>query len=342
MLVSMVRRGQIGMEMDQTILQLGGAADVRMIDRRAWPIVIAALAGVMLGLALVECFPAGGRGSALISRALPEPQAAQLPRIRSGRAGEAAPLVVIDAGHGGFDPGASGPGASGPGASGPGASGPGASGPDAIGGVADLRGRVVEKDLVLPIALALRDRLLDMGALRVALTREDDRFLALEERVSLAEALEPDLFLSIHADSAPVEEASGANVYVLSARASDAAAMALARAFNTSDEGAAAQDAGLSDVEAILAELARRETTLGSARIARRLEERVGNSMPIHGRFRRGADLVVLRSARMPSLLFEAGYITNPDDAARVASPEGRAAIVDALADAITAGLLAR
>ena len=295
--------------MEQTVLQLQAE------NTRRWPLiggaVCAALAlGAAAGLLLADLFPAGGRGDALVSMALPETRAAALPRISAGRAGDEAPLVVIDAGHGGFDPGATGP--------------------DGI----------AEKDVVLPIARDLRERLLELGAVRVALTREDDRFLPLAARVALAESLEPDIFVSIHADSAPVEEAQGANVYVLAPRASDSEALALARSFG--GEGDASLDeAAMGDVEAVLAELARREVTLGSARIADRLENRVRRAMPVHGRFRRGANLVVLRSAQMPSLLFEAGYISNPDDAARIASAEGRKAIVNALAAAITAGLLA-
>ena len=96
------------------------------------------------------------------------------------------PLVVIDAGHGGHDPGA----------------------------VSDV---IYEKDLVLELALALRERLLEEGNIRVALTREDDRFLAFAERVAIARELSADLFLSIHADSAGErEDVSGASVYVLS------------------------------------------------------------------------------------------------------------------------------
>ncbi len=297
--------------MDEAVLQLGKADQTGVRRRHGLALSCALVLGTAAGLLLVAGFPPGGRSGAVVSMALPETRSLAMPRISAGRAGSDAPLVVIDAGHGGFDPGATGPGG------------------------------VVEKDVVLPMALALRDRLLELGAVRVALTRESDRFLPLESRVALAESLEPDLFVSIHADSAPVEEARGANVYVLSPRASDAEAMALARDFNAASGEAGAGDAALGDVEAVLAELARRETSLGSARIADRLETRVRAAMPVHGKFRRGANLVVLRSARMPSILFEAGYISNVDDAARIGSESGRNAIVDAMAGAITAGLLA-
>ena len=296
--------------MDEAVLQLGKGDEADAWRRCAFALSGALTVGIVAGLILAAAFPAGGRGEALVSMAMPAPRSMAMPRISTGRAGSEAPLVVIDAGHGGFDPGAIGPSG------------------------------VAEKDLVLPIALALRERLLELGAVRVALTRERDSFLPLEERVALAESLEPDLFVSIHADSAPVEEARGANVYVLSPRASDAEALALARDFNSAGGEAEVGDAALGEVEAVLAELARRETSLGSARIADRLESRVRAAMPVHGKFRRGANLVVLRSARMPSILFEAGYISNADDAGRIGSRAGRAAIVDAMAGAITAGLL--
>ncbi len=298
---------------DGGVLDLG--ADRPASARRAgrlktmgW-IAGAIVAGMLLGLLVIEIFPPGGRGKAQFAAPLPESRPAELPRIVTGRAGAEAPLVVIDAGHGGFDPGASGPSGA------------------------------IEKDVALAIAAGLRDRLVDLGAVRVALTREDDVFLPLEERVAMAEALKADLFISIHADSAPVEEARGANVYVLSGRASDREALALARSVN-GDNDAYADDSG-DEVEALLAELARRETALGSASIARTVEARVKGRLPVHGRFVRGGNLVVLRSAQMPSILFEAGYISSEEDATRLTSEEGRAAIVSALAEAIVADLLA-
>lgn len=299
---------------DGEVLELGADGAAAPANRRSWLgtagwMAGSVMAGLSLGLLALEIFPPGGRGEAQFAAALPEVRPAELPRIVTGRAGESAPLVVIDAGHGGFDPGASGPSGA------------------------------VEKNIALAIALGLRDRLVDLGAVRVALTREDDSFRPLEERVAMAEALSADLFVSIHADSAPVEEARGANVYVLSNRANDREAMALARSVNGEDD-AFADDSG-DEVEALLAELARRETALGSARIARAVEKRVNGRLPMHGRFVRGGNLVVLRSAQMPSILFEAGYISSEEDATRLTSEAGRAAIVEALAEAIVADLLA-
>lgn len=265
------------------------------------------LAGIACGLGAAAAFPSG---RPVISRTLSPPSGDALPRIMtSGQTGADAPLVVIDPGHGGFDPGASG------------------------------QGGEKEEDVVLALSLRVRDRLLELGGVRVALTRDGDRFLPLEQRPALAEALGANAFVSIHADSAPAPEAMGANVYVLSTRASDREAQALARIENEAASGIDLA-AGANDVAVILADLMRRETALGSARLARGVERESQRRMPVHQPFRRSANFVVLRSPEMPSILFEAGYLTNPDDAARLTDPVERDKIANALARAILAYLL--
>lgn len=266
--------------------------------------ILAALVGAGAGL----LFPGGGEP--VISRDLPPVRGSVLPRI-AGSADKGAPLVVIDPGHGGFDPGAS------------------------------SEGGAKEKDVVLALALDVRERLLALGGVRVALTREDDSFLPLEQRPQLAEALGADAFVSIHADSATVADARGANVYVLSARASDREAQALAAIENESASGIDLGE-GADDVAAVLADLLKRETAMGSIELALALERESQGRMPVHLPFRRSANFVVLRSAQTPSVLFEAGYLTNPDDAARLADAETRAPVADALARAILTHLLAR
>ncbi|MBS7668621.1 N-acetylmuramoyl-L-alanine amidase family protein [Croceicoccus gelatinilyticus] len=269
----------------------------------------AVIVGAMAGFGFGVVFPGGG--DAVISRQLPALQDAELPRIAvSESTGADAPLVVLDPGHGGFDPGAS--------------SAEGAR----------------EKDIALALAVSVRDVLLDLGGVRVALTRETDRFLPLEERPRLAEALGADAFVSIHADSAPVPEAQGANVYVLSARASDREAQALARIENESASGLDLPD-GADDVAQVLADLMRRETALASVGLATSIDEESLGAMPRHEPFRRSANFVVLRSPELPSVLFEAGYLTNPEDAARLSDPATRQAVAEALARAILTDLLA-
>jgi N-acetylmuramoyl-L-alanine amidase len=219
------------------------------------------------------------------------------------------PLVVIDAGHGGHDPGAQS---------------------NASG--APLR----EKDLTLALALALRDRLLAQGGVRVALTRESDRYLMLEERSDIARRLKADLFVSIHADSADAPGASGATLYTLSAKGSTEEAGKIAARENRADTVNGVQLAGTSNaVSAILVDLAQRHVADQSSRFAalalREGKERFAfRPHPVQS-----AAFVVLKSPDVPSVLFEAGYISNAQDGARLSSPEGRDAFAQATAQAI-------
>lgn len=205
------------------------------------------------------------------------------------------PLVVIDAGHGGHDPGAIG---------------------------VDFR----EKALALGLARALRDELLRTGGVRVALTRSDDRFLALDERVEIARQLGADLFVSIHADSAgDKNEISGASVYTLSSKASSEAAARVAARENSADRVNGVQLAGRSDVVTnILVDLAQRRTSAQSAKFAGLIVREGQGVLKLSSEPHRAADFVVLRAPDVPSVLYESGFISNPADAARLTSPEGQ------------------
>ena len=216
------------------------------------------------------------------------------------------PLVVIDAGHGGHDPGASGAG-------------------------------YTEKTLVLGLARALKDRLVEEGGIRVAMTREDDRFLVLAERFEIARQLDADLFISIHADSAgDISQVSGASIYTLSNQASSEAAARFAERENDADVVNGVNIEGQSDdVSAILVELSQRRTQADSAEFARLITREGRGKLQFHPQARRSAALAVLRAPDVPSVLYEAGFVTNPEDAARLASPEGRAAFAETLGRAI-------
>lgn len=218
----------------------------------------------------------------------------------------ARPLVVIDAGHGGHDPGAGGP---------------------------DFQ----EKTLTLGLARALRDRLLASGGVRVALTRDDDRFLALAERREIARALGADLFLSIHADSAGEDQGVvGASLYTLSDKASDAAAARLAARENRADRVNGVPLDGKSDaVNAILVDLSRRHAREGAGEIARLIVREGEGRMAFHPNPYRSAAFVVLKSPDVPSVLFEVGYISNPEEASRLASAEGRGQFAETVDKAI-------
>jgi N-acetylmuramoyl-L-alanine amidase len=174
---------------------------------------------------------------------------------------------------------------------------------------------------------------------RIALTREDDRYLTLEERTSVARRLGASLFLSIHADSAPNPLARGATIYSLSDVASDAEAARLAAAQNS---GIPMLRQGDGSVRAILADLAMRSEMGSSASFAGRLVKRSAGRFELRPEPHRFAAFHVLRRADAPAVLFEAGYISNADDELLLRSPEHRSAIVLALAQAIEADVASR
>jgi len=267
------------------------------------PLVI--LAGlVALGLAMA----APHLGHSYVIR-IELPQAGRelgLPPIEGPR-DASRPLVVIDPGHGGHDPGATGE-------------------------------AFQEKRVALGLALALRDELLREGGIRVALTRSDDRFLALEERVEIARRLGAGLLLSIHADSAGEDLAAvrGASVYTLSERATDEAAARLARRENAADEVNGIALSGHSDaVNAILFDLSQRHAQQEAAEFARLIVREGSGSLIFRPEPLRSAALAVLRAPDVPSVLFEAGFISNEQDAEQLASPEGRAVFAAAAERAI-------
>lgn len=217
------------------------------------------------------------------------------------------PLVVIDPGHGGFDPGAG-------------------------------AGPVKEKAVALAIALALRDRLLEQGGIRVALTRDDDSFVTLSERPGIARQLGADLFVSIHADSADADGARGASVYILSERGSSEAAARFAARENRADTVNGVSLSQTSDaVGAILLDLSQREAQAGSLGAAELFLREIRGKVPLHYDTVESAALAVLKAPDIPSILFETGYISNDQDARYLNSPEGRRTIVDAAAQAIRA-----
>jgi N-acetylmuramoyl-L-alanine amidase len=234
-----------------------------------------------------------------------DPPQPGLPRPRIfGRSDR--PLVVIDAGHGGHDPGAISP-----------------------------QSATREKDVTLGVARAIRDELLRGGRVRVALTRDDDTFLVLQERAEIARGLKADLFISVHADAAAATEASGATIYTLSEVASDRKAAQLAARENKADiingvnlRGAAA------DVSSILIDLAQRETMNASARFADLLK-REGSAMPFRGDYHRMAGFAVLKAPDTPAILLEVGYLTNPADVERITSATGKAAIATGIRRAV-------
>ncbi len=268
-------------------------------------LVLLPLALVVALVATAQRIPVPTIGRAYVVRVtLPEADApAALPQV-AGKAG--LPLVVIDAGHGGHDPGASGQG-------------------------------YREKAIVLGLARALRDELEREGKVRVALTRDDDRYLVHAERVGIARRLDADLFLSIHADSAgDAEQVTGASTYTLSNKASSEAAARFAERENAADRLNGIDIGGQSDVvSTILVELSQRRTQEQSAEFARLIRREGEGTIRFHPQAERAAALKVLRAPDVPSVLFESGYITNEAEAQRLASPAGRARFAKVMARAI-------
>ena len=234
--------------------------------------------------------------------ATPPPHRAAVKRSRSG----GKPLVVIDAGHGGKD----------------------------VGAISVLGG--YEKDVTLAIARLTARRLERGGRVRVQLTRDDDRFIPLGGRVTIARKARADLFISIHADSAPNAEARGASVYTLSAVASDAVAARLAARENKADIiGGVNLGVEAPEVGDIMIDLSRRATGNVSVQFADTLQDSMSERIRFRGEFHHFAGFFVLKAPDVPSVLLETGYVTNRDDAAVLFSGKGRQKIADGIAKAI-------
>lgn len=216
------------------------------------------------------------------------------------------PVVVIDAGHGGIDPGAIG------------------------------RKGEYEKTVVLAIAQALKKDLLADGRYKVVMTRDSDVFIPLAERVKIARKAGASLFLSIHADTISDSSVHGAGVYTLSASASDAQAAALAAKENSADEiaGISLRDTP-DEISSILIDFAQHHTQERSARLAALLVPRMGTAIDMRQRSHRSAGFRVLKAPDVPSALVEVGYLSNSADEAVLLSSKGRARIARALSRAI-------
>ena len=229
--------------------------------------------------------------------------------------GDARPLVVLDPGHGGID-----------------------NGPKAASGE-------TEKDLVLEFALKLRDKLERSGKYRVAMTRSDDTFIPLAERVHFARVQGGALFVSIHADAIPRSEgqAEGATVYTLSEHASDAEAARLAEAENKADVIAGVDlTAEPNDVANILVDLAQRETKSYSMKFARTLVGELKTTARLHKQPLKAAGFKVLTAPDVPSVLVELGYMSTKDDLKLLTSAAWQAKTAAALAQAIDTFLTPR
>jgi len=239
------------------------------------------------------------------------PREAAPPPVRresEGVPGDRRPVIVLDPGHGGIDPGTRAPSGE------------------------------LEKNLVLDFAVRLREKLEKTGRYRVATTRSDDTFVPLAERVRLARLRQAQLFISIHCDALArgEGEAEGATVYTLSAQASDAEAQRLADAENRADIVAGVDLATEpNDVADILIDLAQRETKSFSAHFARDVVGELRGTARLHKHPLKAAGFRVLKAPDVPSVLIELGYVSNAGDMKQLVSEAWRSRAGDAIVRAV-------
>jgi N-acetylmuramoyl-L-alanine amidase len=253
--------------------------------------------------------------NAAVTEAPPATTAPQtVPAAKPAQPADPRPVVVVDPGHGGVDNGTQ-------------------------------SGSEAEKNVVLAFGLALRDRLEKSGKYRVVMTRSDDTFIPLNDRVKIARDEKAALFVSIHADALPKGEgdAQGATIYTLSDKASDAEAQRLADEENRADAiGGVNLTDEPTDVADILIDLAQRETRTFSNRFARMLMGEMKSSTRMHKNPLKSAGFRVLKAADVPSVLVELGYVSNKGDMEHLISENWRNKTAAAMAQAIDAFLAKR
>src|SRR5579862_3013437 len=259
---------------------------MRVFDRRRF---LETLGGVALGAGLAPFHSAWAAEEVRVTVPLPKRQ-----------------QIVIDAGHGGVDPGCIG------------------------------RVGTYEKDIVLSTALDLARQLEATKRFKVVLSRSDDTFVSLEDRVARARAHNADLFLSIHADALPIANARGASVFTLSEKASDKEAAAVAERENKSDL-VAGLNFGTQDPEVneILFDLTRRQTNNLSIRLAQRLVTELGHRVKLLRNTHRSAAFAVLKAPDIPSALVEIGCLSNREEERSLCQPSYQHAVAGALLHSI-------
>lgn len=258
----------------------------------------------LVGPAALARQETGGRRSPGLSFDLSPAQGAVAAPPPQEFAGRNAPrrTIVIDAGHGGRDPGAI--------------------------GTTGVR----EKDVVLDAALQLRSALESRGRYQVVLTRDGDTFVELEQRLRIARAQDADLFLSLHADSHANQEACGASVYTISERGA-ARAQNMMNAQNWDIDLGGAPSQGVA--RDILVDLYQRETTNRSAQFAQTLIPRLGQVAPLLRNTHRNAGFYVLLAPDVPAVLIETGFLSNVADERRLSDPRARQNMAEAMAQAV-------
>ncbi len=223
------------------------------------------------------------------------------------------PLIVIDPGHGGVDDGA-----------------------------ASKHGEL-EKKIVLEFALALKAKIEAQGRFRVLLTRADDVFIALDDRVRFARQRGAALFISIHADTLGEASVQGATIYTVATKASDAESARIAEKENFADQAAGLeQKAAIEEIGDILFDLTRRETRALGRDFASKLIAKWRDAGSLNKNPSRSAGFVVLKAHDVPSVLLELGYLSSAKDLANLTSPLWRDHAAQSTAEAVEAYFEAR
>jgi N-acetylmuramoyl-L-alanine amidase len=310
-IVKSFRFGLLGPGKSRIVIDLAAPARVTRLATQA---IANGAQAARLQIELSRCEPAAFQQAARDSEQAAAP-AQNAPASAESSPAAVGPLVIaLDPGHGGVDSGAIGPGGA------------------------------VEKTIVYEFASELAKKLEATGRYRVAMTRHGDEFVSLADRVKIARDQNAALLISIHADTLQVAaDVSGATVYTVADRASDAEAARIAERENAADQAAGVEQkqeaAGVAD---ILFDLKRRETRAYAHIFSRGIVEEWRGAGRLNHNPERSAGFMVLKAPDFPSVLLELGYLSSPQDVKSMTSPEWRATATSALASAVDRFFVAR
>ena len=312
-----IRKGQLGNGWARLVLDMDGPYLPEQVDQRVDPDTGLARIQVVLARVARDSFEQRAtQEQDFLARnpaGLLHPPAADDTRDTTARAGERGrrPVVMLDPGHGGVDPGAE-------------------------------RDGVRESDLVLAFARTLREELVRRDLVDVAMTRDEDVFVSLDGRIRAARATNADMFISLHADALPEGLATGTVVYLLGEDEGDAAASYLAERHDRADLLAGVDLARTSDeIARVLMSVAWQDTAPRSRHLAEALVQGIAQTgLRLHRRPVQAGAFSVLRAPDMPSVLIELGFMSSPRDMANLRDPDWTSRMSGAIADAIETWLV--
>ncbi|WP_045837721.1 N-acetylmuramoyl-L-alanine amidase [Hyphomicrobium sp. 99] len=310
-LISAFRYGQFGEHKSRVVIDTKGPVKINSANMTR----LKGSSAVKLAIALMpidaETFGAGTGSHTAADEPLVA-NAAASENADVARKPHGKPVIVIDPGHGGIDPGAIG------------------------------ANNVTEKTIVLAVAAQLKEALTKTGLYDVKMTRADDVFVSLDKRLAFSAENAADLFISLHADSIEEQTARetirGATIYTLSSQASDEKARIMAEKENASDLIAGIENfdrGGGDQVKNILIDLLKRETSNFSADFSQVLAKRLGKTIAMSRIPRRSAAFKVLKQTHAPSVLVELGYLSNQTDEQQMLTAEWQSKVASAISDAV-------